>query len=75
MSQRSWWLGVMAIVLAILLHAAVPRYTWQRPETDDPFALIRIDRWTGRAQWGAMQRTGEWQAYGTPGFAPPQRRE
>ena len=49
MTARAWWLGVTAIVLAILVHALVPRYEWRAVE-GNRFELIRIDRWTGRAQ-------------------------
>ena len=46
-SRREWWIGVVLVVLAILVHALVPRYEYQH----DPgsIAWVRVDRWTGRA--------------------------
>ena len=41
-----WWLGVAVIVLAILVHALVPRYEWRTLDYA-PRHLLRIDRWTG----------------------------
>ena len=59
MSRRDWWLGIVAIVIAVLLHAAFPRYNW-RPLTGTQ-ALIRIDRWTGSAVIGGWVE-GQWVA-------------
>jgi hypothetical protein len=47
-SRRDWWLGVLAVVCAILLHAALPRFEW-RAQPQVPGLMIRIDRWTGQA--------------------------
>lgn len=58
MTTRAWWIGITVIVLALLAHAAFPRYEW-RAVPDKPGALIRIDRWTGRATWGHFS-TGTW---------------
>ena len=46
-SRREWWIGVVLVVLAILVHALVPRYEYQH----DPgsIAWVRVDRWTGLA--------------------------
>ena len=46
MTRRDWWIGVGLFVAAMLLHAAFPRYEWQRGDDED---MIRIDRWSGRA--------------------------
>lgn len=43
--RRDWWIGVSVITLALLLHAAFPRYEWRQ----QGIALWRIDRWTGTA--------------------------
>lgn len=43
--RRDWWIGVAAIVLAILIHALIPRYEWRQQDQ----VLIKIDRWTGDA--------------------------
>lgn len=51
MTRRDWWLGISAIVIAVLLHASVPRYEW-RQFSDR--ALVRIDRWFGTAQVGSL---------------------
>ena len=47
-SRRDWWIGIVLVVLAILVHALVPRYEYQH---DGPgsIAWVRVDRWTGRA--------------------------
>ncbi len=48
MTRRDWWLGIAAIVVVVLLHAALPRYTFERvPNTLTLY--VRFDRWTGRA--------------------------
>lgn len=61
MNPRAWWTGVAALVLAILVHALVPRYEW-RSVPDRPFQLIRIDRWLGRAEAGSVTNDGRWRA-------------
>ena len=30
-SRRDWYIGVAILVLALLFHAAVPRYEWRHP--------------------------------------------
>lgn len=48
MTRRDWWMGVGALVLALLLHAAFPRYDWRAVGADNlPW---RVDRWTGTIQ-------------------------
>lgn len=47
-TRRDWWIGIAVIVLALLVHALVPRYDWRG---SDPRILTRIDRWTGHAEW------------------------
>lgn len=47
MTRRDWWLGIGALVLAVLLHAALPRYTWQSGPGGIPW---RVDRWSGTIQ-------------------------
>jgi hypothetical protein len=56
-TRRDYWLGIAAIVIALALHALVPRYEWRNYGSGPPF--IRIDRWTGRAVLGAYA-TGQW---------------
>ena len=29
MTRRDWWVGIVVLALAIVLHAAVPRYDWR----------------------------------------------
>jgi hypothetical protein len=57
MKPRDWWLGVIAVALAILFHAAFPRYEWRDAHG---VPLIRIDRWTGRQELGGYVG-GDWQ--------------
>lgn len=59
MTRRDWWLGMAALVIAVLLHAAVPRYEW-RPLAGT-IGFVRIDRWTGRAQLGGWH-DGTWRS-------------
>ena len=47
MQTRHWYIGVALLVAALVFHALVPRYEWRAgPQA----RLVRIDRWTGRAQ-------------------------
>ena len=46
-SRRDWWIGIVLVVLAILVHALGPRYEYQ--QVGDVY-WIRVDRWTGQAQ-------------------------
>jgi hypothetical protein len=56
MTRRDWWLGIAAVVLALLVHAAVPRYDWRIAQGRP---AIRIDRWLGRADVGGFDQ-GRW---------------
>jgi len=58
-SKRDWWLGVILIVFALLVHATVPRY-FPRYEFRQSQGLIwmSIDRWTGSAEMVRL-RPGE----------------
>ena len=54
MTRRDWWLGVAVLAIAIVLHAAFPRYEWR---TLDSY-VVRLDRWTGGAalsNWSSRQ--------------------
>lgn len=53
MTRGDWWLGVTLVTLALLAHAAFPRYEW-RPLSDSSAYWLRIDRWTGRAVLGQI---------------------
>jgi len=44
MTRRDWWLGILAVVLAVLLHALLPRYEIR---SSGQRILGRIDHWTG----------------------------
>lgn len=50
LERRDWW--AIAVVLAVLLHALLPRYEWRDPGGEDHSTYIRIDRWSGRAEIG-----------------------
>jgi hypothetical protein len=65
MTRRDWWLGIGAVVVAILLHAAIPRYAWR--DTSGPYRqaglVMRIDRWTGHADVGRYDEHGRWEIF------------
>ena len=54
-SRRDWWIGVVLVVLAILVHALVPRYEYQQVGS---VLWIRVDLWTGRAQAATVTADG-----------------
>ena len=66
MTTRAWYLGATILAIALVLHALVPRYEW-RTVPDHPSQLIRIDRWSGRAEVGLANFTtgGRWVPIGT----------
>ena len=47
MTRRDWWLGIAALVVAILMHAMLPRYQFFNGPSMFP---LRGDRWTGRVE-------------------------
>lgn len=48
MTRRDWWIGVMLIVFALLVHALIPRYDFRQERSGSAY-WTRIDRWTGSA--------------------------
>ena len=70
MKRGDWWCGVALVALAILFHAAIPRYELLAPSptqshpADVPYGdfygaaryptLIRLDRWTGAVETGSL---------------------
>jgi hypothetical protein len=50
LKRRDWWLGIAAVVTALLIHAAIPRYNWSFSEG----TWHRVDRWTGTVRIGGM---------------------
>jgi hypothetical protein len=44
MTRRDFWLGVGLVIVALLLHALVPRY---EIKTLAGGGIVRVDRWTG----------------------------
>lgn len=66
MTRREYWIGIGVLVIAILLHAAWPRYEWRNPGGPDPTVMVRIDRWHGSAQAGRFVRGGAWQPFTVP---------
>ena len=50
MTRRDWWFGIVLIVLAILVHALMPRYQFQIDQGETRTYLYRIDRWTGEIE-------------------------
>lgn len=54
-----WWIAAGIIAAGLIFHAAFPRYEWR--SASSPNRLIRIDRWTGRAELGyVIPARGEW---------------
>lgn len=47
MTRRDWYIGVFILALALVFHAAFPRYEYRA--RDPLYQSIRIDRWTGQA--------------------------
>ena len=54
-TRSDWWLGIVLVCTAIIAHALLPRYGWRDPGRS-PVDYVRIDRWTGAAQWGQFSR-------------------
>jgi hypothetical protein len=76
-TTRAWFLGVAAAVLAVVAHAAIPRYEW-RPSPEFADVLVRVDRWTGRAEvgfvrldWGRWVSVTEYREFVAQHPAPP----
>jgi hypothetical protein len=64
LTRRDWWLGVLVLTLALLIHAAWPRYEWRH--VGGP-AFVRIDRWTGTVIIGSTRGPdGRWMARELP---------
>lgn len=56
MTRRDWWIGIGLVVVALLLHAALPRYEWENRGNG---GWARVDRWTGDLRLAGVQN-GEW---------------
>lgn len=69
-TPRQFWIGITLLIVAVLAHAAFPRYDW-RQDREAPVVWTRIDRWTGTLQLGAIQPGGRWMAADEPGFQRP----
>jgi hypothetical protein len=55
-TRRDWWLGVLLVVGALLVHALVPRYSYL--PTSHRFMFIQVDRWGGQAVAGVVGAKG-----------------
>jgi len=58
--RRAWLIGIGAISAAIVIHAAVPRYSWRQERG----ASVRLDRWSGQSVIGDFGEGGRWVALG-----------
>jgi hypothetical protein len=68
MTRMEWWIGVGLIVVAILCHAAVPRFELHLlPEGG---GIFRLDRWTGRVEITNDLKGTPWLRVYTPGTSP-----
>jgi ABC-type branched-subunit amino acid transport system permease subunit len=47
MRPRDWYLGIALLALALIFHAAFPRYEYRT--TGSNRVGVRVDRWTGTA--------------------------
>jgi hypothetical protein len=52
LTRHDWWIGIVLVAGAILVHAAVPRYEWQH---EQGLVWSRIDRWTGEVRRGTLR--------------------
>jgi hypothetical protein len=59
MTRRDWWLVVAAALLTLVAWRAFPRYDW-RAYPGSVHAMIRIDRWTSRAETMRPGWHGQW---------------
>ena len=66
MKRRDWWLGVLALSAALLVHALVPRYEWRQAKEA---VFVRIDRWTGAAALGWWNDQRQWTSASRPAAA------
>ena len=55
-TRTDWWLGVLVLTAAILLHAAFPRFEIKGPPAEGS-GIWRIDRWTGQLEITASETT------------------
>lgn len=55
-TSRALWIALGALALAIVIHAALPRYSFHMQGA----AAIRVDRWTGAAVVGGYGADGHW---------------
>lgn len=54
LTRLDWWLGVVCVSAAVVMHAAIPRYEWRDSTIASRRAMVRIDRWTGTAEIGSF---------------------
>ena len=57
MRRWEWWVGIGAIVGALLVHAAIPRYELISRENG---AIFRFDRWTGHLEIASDLKKVPW---------------
>ena len=49
MTDNKMWLAVIAVAVAILVHALVPRYEFSTAATATSATVLGFDRWSGKA--------------------------
>ena len=61
MARRDWYIGIGLLTAAVVVHALFPRYEW-RGVPENPYQMVRIDRWRGTAHLGIANfgTGGEW---------------
>jgi hypothetical protein len=59
--RRDWYLVAALLLAIVVLLRAFPRYEW-RDVSGNPFAMIRLDRWTGNAEFGRFGSDSRWHA-------------
>ena len=57
-TRRGWWLGVLLITAALMLHALLPRYEfrWEASAA----GMARFDRWTGTVELALIKAPPPW---------------
>lgn len=53
-----WFALFGVIVLAVFIHAMLPRYEWKTAGDEKSLSVVVYDRWTGRIQRAVYDNNG-----------------